>query len=134
MGNIFYLIVFLILDAVIIFLWLRDFKKRVERQNIIHDRITIKNLYTDFLFVKKVLDENEKTHKVDTDVLYNLIELFSKKYPAEYADKSSMYLWHYIFEDSDVLRQLAHRMDKRGEVFAWKLSDNGEQYVPVKIK
>lgn len=134
MENIFYLIVFLILDAVIILLWLRDFKKRVERQNIINDRITIKNLYTDFLFVKKVLDEDEKTHKADTETLFNLIELFDEKHPYEAADKSSMYLWHYIFEDSDVQRQLAHRMNMRGDAYKWKYDEAQQINVPVKIK
>lgn len=132
MVNIFYLIVFLVLDLVLVAFWFIEYKKNYNKP--IKKEYTVEEIYTDFLFVKSVLDTNEKNHKVDTETLFNLIELFDKKHPEQDCDKCSMYLWHYIFEDTDVLRQLAHRMDMRGDAYKWKYDEEQQMNVPVKIK
>lgn len=132
MANIFYLIVFLVLGLVLIALHIIDNKKKYKKKT--EKEYTIEEIYTDFLFVKKVLDEDAKTHKADTETLFNLIELFDEKHPEQDCDKCSMYLWHYIFEDTDVLRQLAHRMDMRGDAYKWKYDEEQQMNVPVKIK
>lgn len=132
MVNIFYLIVFLVLDLVLVAFWFIEYKKNYSKP--IKKEYTVEEIYTDFLFVKSVLDTNEKNHKVDTETLFNLVELFDEKHPEQDCDKCSMYLWHYIFEDTDVLRQLAHRMDMRGDAYKWKYDEEQQMNVPVKIK
>lgn len=129
MNTLFLLITFFTLSLIIILLWIRN--KNDEKT---FKEYKIKDIYTDFMFVKSVLDENEKTHKADTAILSNLITLFDEKYPIESVDKCSMFLWHYIFEDVDAQRQLAHRMNMRGDAYKWKYDETQQMNVPVKIK